>query len=629
MRQSDSRMRIRKYIVMFTMCLCVSGLAGCNPLGEVWETLESHFQGNLGSTENEDGSLADVEEGEAISETDAYSSEDSESGEAASSAGDEQNSDQETDDEQDAQVALTDDEKIIEIMDGIADARDCNYDTYTDLPVYTKSFYFDEALGSELYAMHGEADNSSVWVNFEGTWNRTGVDSGMAAKLEITNQTTEGFDVSGYILDYSDCFEAELKAYFLRYDLAICEFAPCEGKTGYIIFERIPEGMNIYATGMMLESEYTEYITTIVGAYTREEPEYTNATRVEDNFTKQELADIRTLLGDDYYENYFYQSVRYGTLDVTKVVLDDGRDALFYKGSYVSNFWDFELIKCANGDLYCKVCLLNPVFFTNVEGAVDFPEYEIAKATEQEKIIAQIQSGSGWFDAELGDELWNGRPDGPVKGAADFTGEWERTDVHNGLPAYIDISNQDEEGFDVSGGVGYFSHGGLLEDGRAYFITDTVAIYEYNGCYLVMERTKAGMNVYVAESVDSTFPFGAGCSMDGEYTLGEPEYTNAEYMNEHFTKTEQAEIKKLLGDDYEMYFEDVVNYGVVDDWTCELSDGTKAVFYDGWFPTMGYCNFRMLICENGDIYCEVGNECNWYTNVSDAKEMPEYRIMWY
>ena len=49
MRQSDSRMRIRKYIVMFVVCLCVPGLAGCNPLGEVWEMLESHFQGNLGS----------------------------------------------------------------------------------------------------------------------------------------------------------------------------------------------------------------------------------------------------------------------------------------------------------------------------------------------------------------------------------------------------------------------------------------------------------------------------------------------------------------------------------------------------------------------------------------------------
>lgn len=625
MRQSDSKMRIRKYIVMFTVCLCVLGLVGCNPLSKVWEMIGDRLQANQETTESTDENYAEAESTEGTSQEDEASSDDSM--DVAQDSNEEANTD--ADQTSEEGVALTDEEKIIEIMDGIADARDCSYDAYTDLPVYTKSYYFDVALGSELYAMRSEADNSSVWVNFEGTWNRTGVDSGMAAKLEITNQTTEGFDVSGYILDYSDCFGTELKAYFLRYDLAICEFAPCEGKTGYIIFERTSDGMNIYATGTMLESEYTDYIITIAGAYTREEPEYTNTTRVEDNFTEKELADIRTLLGDDYYENYFYQSVRYGTLDVTKVVLDDGTDALFYKGSYVSNFWDFELIKCTNGDLYCKVCLLNPVFFSNVEGATDFPGYEIAKATEQEKTIAEIQAGGGWFDAKLGDKLWNGRPDGPVKGAADFTGEWERTDVHNGLSAYIDISNQDEEGFDVSGGVGYFSHGGLLEDGRAYFVTDSVAIYEYNGCYLVMERTEAGMNVYVAEPEGSSFPFGAGCSMEGEYTLGEAEYTNEGYMKEQFTKEEQTAIKKLLGENYEMYFEDVVNYGVVDDWTCELSDGTKARFYDGWFPTMGYCNFRMLICENGDIYCEVGNESEWYTNVSGAEEMPKYRIMWY
>ena len=136
MRQSDSRMRIRKYIVMFVVCLCVQGLAGCNPLGEVWEMLGDRLQANQEATENTCEDSTEAESDEDALEEDMSSSENAE--------GDEQNSDQETDDEQDAQVALTDDEKIIEIMDGIADARDCNYDTYTDLPVYTKSYCVGE-----------------------------------------------------------------------------------------------------------------------------------------------------------------------------------------------------------------------------------------------------------------------------------------------------------------------------------------------------------------------------------------------------------------------------------------------------------------------------------------------------
>ncbi len=540
------------------------------------------------------------------------------------------NVDAEIDNSEDAEEALTQDEQIVKRMNNIADLKDYNFDSYTSLPVYTKCYYFDERWGAELYEMQTAQDDSEVYVNFEGTWNRTQVNSGMAVKLEISNQDAEGFDVSGYVMDYNSYTRPEYRAYFLRYDLAICEFTPDKGKTGYILFERTADGMNIYATGLLEESEYYDCTITIAGGYTREEPEYINTTRVEDNFTEEELAEIRALLGDDYYEHYFYNVVRYGELDATKVVLGDGTKAIHYVGDYPAmNYWTFELLKCENGDLYCKVCLMSPSFFTNVDGATDLPEYELAKATEQEKAIAKIQSGNGWFDAKLGDVLWNGRPDGPVKDVADFTGEWGRTEVHSGLFATIDISNQDEEGFDVSGGVGYFSHGGMLEDGRAYFITDTMAIYEYNGCYLLLERTKDGMKVYEAEAQGKSFPFGAGCSMEGNYDLGEPEYTNDGYMEENFTQSEQNEIKALLGDAYDMNFEDVVNYGVVDSWTCELEDGTKAVYYDGWFPTLAFCNFRMLKCENGDLYCEVGNENDWYTNVAGETDLPEYRIVWY
>lgn len=229
----------------------------------------------------------------------------------------------------------------------------------------------------------------------------------------------------------------------------------------------------------------------------------------------------------------------------------------------------------------------------------------------------------------------------PVDNAESFEGTWNRTDVVNGCGGQIEVSNQDAEGFDFSGVFLYYSHNGVI-DGRAYFVTPEIAIYEYNQEgfdtietqeeadapeYVVFEKTEEGFKV-IASSSSAELGFGMNVFADGTYVAGEPVYTNATVLEDNFTPEEQENIKALLGDAYDAYFKDVVTLGILESEECTLEDGTNAIFYDAFIPTMGgYC-FELLKCENGDLYFySEADEVRWKTNVSGAIDYPVYTMV--
>ena len=231
---------------------------------------------------------------------------------------------------------------------------------------------------------------------------------------------------------------------------------------------------------------------------------------------------------------------------------------------------------------------------------------------EFKKIYAQIQS---------------------VDHAENFVGTWNRTDVQSGMPAHIIVTNQDTEGFDFSGEFFYYSHLGCLE-GRAYFVSSDIAIYEYQSeysedditQYVVFERTEEGLKV-IASDYSGALGFGANVTADGTYIEGEPLYTNATVLEDNFTADEQENMKNMLGDDYDEYFKYIVEYGVLERSQCTLEDGTKADFYEGYIPTMGGYAFKLLKCENGNLYFyPEAEEIGWKTNVSGAIDYPAYEV---
>lgn len=226
----------------------------------------------------------------------------------------------------------------------------------------------------------------------------------------------------------------------------------------------------------------------------------------------------------------------------------------------------------------------------------------------------------------------------PVENAESFEGTWHRTDVVKGCGGQIEVSNQDAEGFDFSGVFMYYSHNGVIA-GRAYFVTPEIAIYEYNQEgfdtietqeeadapeYVVFEKTEEGFKV-VASASSADLGFGMSVFADGTYVAGEPVYTNATVLEDNFTPEEQESIKALLWDAYDTYFKDVVEFGVLESAECTLEDGTNAIFYDAFIPTMGGYQFELLKCENGDLYFySEAENVGWKTNVSGAIDYPVY-----
>lgn len=218
--------------------------------------------------------------------------------------------------------------------------------------------------------------------------------------------------------------------------------------------------------------------------------------------------------------------------------------------------------------------------------------------------------------------------------ATDFQGEWNRTNVVRAQDCALNITNQTTEGFSFELDSQYYSHSGIIE-GMAYFVTDKVAVYEYYNeyveeesdqyKYVIFERTEAGITIY---SSAHNLGMGANCSVVGDYITGEPNYLNANVLADNFTEEELGIIRSMFGDSiYNDSFLFIVEEGHMDCADCVLADGTKAVFYDAFVPTMGMYYFRMLKCEDGRIYCEMGEELGWFTTEPGEIDYPEYELV--
>lgn len=228
----------------------------------------------------------------------------------------------------------------------------------------------------------------------------------------------------------------------------------------------------------------------------------------------------------------------------------------------------------------------------------------------------------------------------PVENAENFEGTWYRTEVASSLGAEITITEQNEEGFAFIGDFYYYSHMGWIE-GTAHFVAPNVAVFEYTHDlegeifgeaedttpeYLVFEKTQGGMRVF-ASAASADLGLGMNVFADGDYITGEPVYTNATVLDDNFTAEVQETIQSLLGDDYDTYFKTVVEIGVITSASAILEDGTKAMFYDAFVPTMGGYAFTLLVCENGDLYFNSeADEIGWKTNVEGAIDYPVYTL---
>lgn len=259
-------------------------------------------------------------------------------------------------------------------------------------------------------------------------------------------------------------------------------------------------------------------------------------------------------------------------------------------------------------------------------------EQSVLSMGNAEELVEAILN-SDYSDTELFQELYQQKI--AQTDAPDFTGEWNRTNEVRGFDGLVSISGQDEEGFDFSGEFYYYSHSGVME-GRAYFVTDNLAVYQYENEFGDAENEEEFVAFVMTDDVmkirttGSSWELGFGMNVfaDGEYTLGEPIYTNANILTETFSKEELAQIEQMLGAEwYEDYFVFTVEYGAITASDCVVNGEQKGVYYEAFLPTMGGYEFSMLISEDGSIYFYSESDLGWQTNVSEAIDFPSYELV--
>jgi hypothetical protein len=202
--------------------------------------------------------------------------------------------------------------------------------------------------------------------------------------------------------------------------------------------------------------------------------------------------------------------------------------------------------------------------------------------------------------------------------AADFSGEWHRTNVDKMDEATITITNVTDKSFDFSFEGYHAANSGEME-GTAVFTDKDRAVYEYKNEDMDWELTLTFVmnDGELSVSCEGSYfgLFGTGVYIDGEYTKGEPAYTNADIVLETLGGNADR-VKELMGEDAFNGLVLVMEEGGASE--------VEGLTYSGFIRGVGMG--ADLLVDGGKIYCLALNldgnfdGYTFYTNDENYKE---------
>lgn len=212
-----------------------------------------------------------------------------------------------------------------------------------------------------------------------------------------------------------------------------------------------------------------------------------------------------------------------------------------------------------------------------------------------------------------------------------FEDLWTRTDVDCSLWAQISISEVSGNSMHVMGTFQYYYHLGDI-DAYAYFVSENEAVISQQDIdpeaapgfiYLTLNG-----DTLTVTSEDWFFGLGEGVTVDGEFTNGNPVYTNSTVLEDTFSEDELSSIQELIDDDivYENRFRTPTVIGVVTDEEVLLTNGTSARHISCTVPTSTE-GYDILILTNGRIYIDT-HQGEIYTDDPGftGEELPEFVV---
>ena len=180
-----------------------------------------------------------------------------------------------------------------------------------------------------------------------------------------------------------------------------------------------------------------------------------------------------------------------------------------------------------------------------------------------------------------------------------FKGEWQRTNIHSAYPAYLTITDVEGNSFHFSLCAYNFTNSEDIE-GDAYFVSENEAVYSEDNGDKSLYFTLDDEGLHLTSEDPYIWRAGNGAYPEGDYTTDEPDFTNANALEETYSQEELDTISSIFPEDkYNYYFLTVTNNGIITVEDVVLDDGTAARHIDCRFQGDGY---SAVITEDGMIY---------------------------
>lgn len=213
---------------------------------------------------------------------------------------------------------------------------------------------WDYVYGLDMASLYKQIKSVDNPKDFEGSWQATNCHSSLSGSIDITNQTNEGFHYEGFFSYYSHCGEAIGEAHWVSESMAISSQDDVEDSMddGYMIFYMV--GNSLYVRADTFFGSMGMNVTPN-NEYTLGEPVYTNADMVNRAYTEEELQQIKDLLGNDLYDDFFIFGTENGGVNVSETMLADDTPCKYVECYMLTWGESYMAVITADGRIYIKV----------------------------------------------------------------------------------------------------------------------------------------------------------------------------------------------------------------------------------------------------------------------------------
>gem|GEM_PF-2153665 len=206
---------------------------------------------------------------------------------------------------------------------------------------------------ASLYKQIKTVDNPK---KFEGSWSSTNCHSSDNGTIEITKQNNKGFHYKGAFMYYYHTGEVDGEAHWVSDSIAISNQDDVEDsmEDGYMIFYMVGDSLYVRADSFFGTMGMD---VTPTNEYTLGKPVYTNDGILKSTYSDKELEQIKSLLGNEIYDDSFIFLTKCGGVVASEKMLTDGTTCKYIECYMPTQGDGYKAVITSDGKIYIKMDL--------------------------------------------------------------------------------------------------------------------------------------------------------------------------------------------------------------------------------------------------------------------------------